>query len=116
RSRVAPDQVWPLERVVVEGENPARRKQHAAARIAPCSCERRQARDCANGHASARVALQAVIDSYDRRACRCVFAREVDYLFSGDAANGGGARWRKLSRALSQLIEAERVALDVVAV
>src|SRR5713101_4096685 len=90
--------------------------QHATSGIAPRARQSREASDRADRHAAACVALQAVVDSDDRRPCGSVLAREAHDLVFGHAAYIGSARRRKLSNTLAEFVEPERVTLDVVAV
>ena len=92
------------------------RQQRAARGIAPRAGERRQAGHGAHRVAAAGDALHAVVHPDRRRARRAVVAGQRLHLRGRDAAGRGDARRRPLRGARGELLVADGVALDVVAV
>jgi hypothetical protein len=109
-------EVGALERRLVEGEVGGGGQLHAAAGPAPVAGDRRQTGDVAHGHAAAGVALQAVVHSDECRARAAVPLAERDDRLLRQPRDRRGACGRPGCGAGPQLVRAERVALEVVAV
>jgi hypothetical protein len=112
----AGEQVRPIQRGLVDRIRPAGRQKQPSRRVAPVARERREARHGTHGVAAAARALHAVVQP-DRGGPRLpVVAREAGDFVRADAAQRGDAVGIEGARALGQRVEAQRVAMDVVAV
>jgi hypothetical protein len=117
RARTAiAQQVRSIQRLRVDREHAAGGQQHAAGRIAPVAGERGQAAHRAHRIAATGGALHAVVQTDRRRARVPVVVRELLHLGRRDAAQLRHARRVERLRAFGELLEAERVAGDVVAI
>ena len=114
--RPARQQVRPFERARIDRRPSRRRQQDAARTLAPRPRHRGQTGDRPHRVAAATHALHPVVQAYRRLPGRAECAREIDDHLFLDAANLGRARRRVLCGARLQLIEAERVGVDVCAV
>jgi hypothetical protein len=112
----AAEQVRALQRRVVEAVEIRGRQHQAARRVAPRTGERGQAGDGARGNAAARVPLHAVIQADGGRLDRAVVARELHHFRRREPAGARCPFRRVLAHALGELLEAKRMARDVVAV
>ena len=110
-------QVGPLQAGRLQlAQLPARAELDAAAALAPRPDQRRQTGDVAHRHAAAVMALHAVVDADRGRPRRRVFARQPADAFGRDAGDLGGPLRGPLLHPLRQLLEADGVGRNVVAV
>ena len=110
------DQIWAADDVKLVGMLPDAELRNAAADVAPCTGERRDAGDCPDGLATTVVPLQRHTHA-DRGRLR-------GGKFVGELADVGGRHARDLgspfrgarARTLLQLLKADRVVINIVLV
>src|SRR5205085_2262375 len=89
-------------------------EESAAARMAPRTHERRQAKDVAHGHAAARMTLQTIVHPNECRLGFGVLVRDALDRFNVDSGNLRDPRGRILLYPLSQPFESDGMSIDVI--
>ena len=110
------DPVGPAEAVPVHGESPDRHVQDAAAAMPPRADKSRDAGHRAHRIAAGGIALDGDTHADDGRLRGGEFARERADVIGRDPGDLGHLVRREIRGALRQLLVADRVVLDVVAI
>ena len=116
RARIVPDEIGPLERLVVDRVGAARREQGAARRIAPGADQRGEAGRGAHRHAAAGVPLHPIVEPDHRGLDRAVVPRQRNDVVGCETGDLRDAPRRVIAQAFHELLETQRVTRDVVVI
>jgi len=101
---------------VVHGRIAAVALHGTTAHVAPGSYQTWQAGDRPNGHSAVIVMLKSIPDTYERGTGSCVFPAKGLHDVCWDAGDALYPLWRILSQATDELVEANGVLGDVLAI